>query len=64
MANKNTKARNNETRKNKQSTTFSVPTTLPGGARGNRSVTVAHGVRPRLSKHPKVAAKRGSVNEN
>lgn len=63
MANKNTKARRNETNKNKKATEFSVPVTLPGGARGNRSVTVSHGIRPRLSKHPKVAAKRGT-NEN
>ena len=60
MANKNTKARNNETKKNKQATEFSIPVTMPGGSLGKRTVTVAHGIRPRLSKNPKVAAKRGN----
>lgn len=63
MANKNTKARRNETQKNKQATEFSVPVTMPGGARGNRSVVISHSVRPRLSKYPKVAGKRAK-NEN
>jgi hypothetical protein len=58
MANKNTQARNRETHKNKQATEFSVPVTMPGGTLGRRSVTVAHGIRPRLSKRPKVAGKR------
>jgi hypothetical protein len=58
MANKNTKARNRETHKNKQATEFSVPVTMPAGVMGKRTVTVAHGIRPRLSKRPKVAGKR------
>lgn len=61
MANKNTKSRNRETRKNKEATQFTIPTTQPCGIRGSRTVTVSHGIRPRLSKHPKVAGKRGAV---
>lgn len=60
MANKNTKARNNETHKNKQATEFVVPMTMPGGTLGRRTVTVAHGIRPRLSHKPKVAGGRGA----